>query len=129
MFRKIVAWLILVFAILIAAGAAYRYETFTWKAPLAVAAVLAGIVGAIGLLRGWPYAHQLVGAFPLVIAGLSVWNAVEMNMLVGRSIFSTVYMLGAALLGLALVIADYRMAQTQRPAADQSTASRLHGAG
>jgi hypothetical protein len=50
-------------------------------------------------------------------------------MLVGRSIFSTVYMLGAALLGLALVIADYRMAQTQRPAADQSTASRLHGAG
>lgn len=111
MFRKIVALLILAFAILIVAGVAYRYETFIWKVPLAVAASLAGIAGAIGLLRGWPYAHHLAGVFPLVIAGLSVWNAVEMNMLVGRSIFSTVYGLGAALLGLALVIADYRMAR------------------
>ena len=79
--------------------------------PLAVAAAVAGIAGAIGLLRGWPYAHRLAGAFPLVIAGLSIWNAVEMNMLVGRSILSTAAAFAAALLGLALVIADYRMAQ------------------
>jgi hypothetical protein len=84
MFRKVVAWLILVCAILVVAGVAYRFETFIWKVPLAVAASLAGIAGAIGLLRSWPHAHHLAGLFPLVIAGLSVWNAVEMNMLVGR---------------------------------------------
>ena len=78
MVRKIVACVLLIFAVVVLASIAPRLTTFSVTGALAIVSILVGVIGAIGLFRTWPHAHLMAGVFPLVIAGLSVWNAMEM---------------------------------------------------
>src|SRR5262249_47340709 len=115
MFRKIVAWLVLIYAVLVLAAVAPRLGTFTWQAPLALVSALVGLIGAIGLLRAWPHSHLMAGLFPLAIAGVTIWNALELHMLYGRIFFPGAYTTAAALLCLAFVIYDYRKTGSFEP--------------
>jgi hypothetical protein len=108
MIRKIAAGLVIVFAIILLASIAFRLETFAWQAPVAIVSSLIGLIGAIGLLRAWPYSHQMAGLFPLAISGLIIWNVLS-----GSSSFSAVYLAAATLLLLALVIYDYLQTRTR----------------
>ncbi len=102
MFRKIVAGLVIVFIVILWASIAPRLGIFTWQALVAAVLSLIGLIGAVGLLRGWPYSHYMAGLFPLAISGLIIWNVLS-----GSSSFSSVYVAVATLLLLALVVYDY----------------------